>query len=92
MYRAFYRPPNGKYDETFVDANTLEELPSGAIFVIKMNEDGTREIIEDAGDKRSLTAKEKQYHKFAQRHLEFKHDGGDTGEMKKLLMEKMGRL
>lgn len=82
MFRAFYKPANGSNQEQFVDATTLEELPSGSIFVIKLNEDGTREVIEDVNKKRSLTPKENKFHKYAQRHLEFKHDGGDTPEMR----------
>lgn len=82
MFRAFYRPANGERDEKFVDAPTLEELPSGSIFIIKINDDGTREVIDDANKKRSLTPKENKFHKYAQRHLEFKHDGGDTPEMR----------
>lgn len=84
MFRAFYKPANGKFDEVFEDSDTLEALPSGAILVIKMNEDGTREVIEDATKKRSLTPKEEQFKKFAERHLETKHDGGDTPEMRQL--------
>lgn len=82
MFRAFYKPANGDYNESFVDSDTLEELPSGALFVIKINENGTRQIVEDEKKKRSLTQKENKYHKWAQRHLEFKHDGGDTPEMR----------
>lgn len=81
MFRAFYRPPTGSNEETFQDSETLEELPSGAILIIKMNEDGTREVIEDEKNKRSLTAKEDKFHKWAERHLEFKYDGGDTPDM-----------
>lgn len=88
MYRAFYRPQTGNNREDFVDATTLEELPSGAIFVIKINEDGTREIISDEKKNRSLTTKEDKFHKYAQRHLEFKHDGGDTPEMRAELKAK----
>lgn len=84
QYRAFYRPSNGDYNEQFVDAQTLDELPSGAIFVIKINDDGTREVIDDPSKGRKFTAKEQQFKKFAERHLEFKHDGGDTPEMREL--------
>lgn len=82
MFRAFYKPKDGDYNETFVDATTLEALPSGAILVIKMNEDGTREIIQDEAKQRPLTPKEQEFHKYAERHLEYKHDGGDTPEMR----------
>ena len=81
MFRAFYRPSTGSNEETFEDAEKLELLPSGAILIIRMNEDGTREIIENEKEKRSLTPKEDKFHKWAERHLEFKHDGGDTPDM-----------
>lgn len=87
MFRAFYRPANGIYREDFVDAKTLEELPSGAIFVIQINDDGTREVIEDEKQKRPLTPKEDKYRGWAERHLEFKHDGGDTPEMREYRRE-----
>lgn len=82
MFRAFYKPEAGHYREVLVDAPTLEELPSGAIFVIKMNEDGTREIISEKTD---LTPKEQTYFDYAHRHLEYKHDGGDTPEFYEML-------
>lgn len=84
MYRAFYRPANGKYREDFVDAQTLEELPSGAILVIKINEDGTRELI---SEKTNRSQKEEIFHGFALRQLEFKYDGGDTPEMQRVMRE-----
>lgn len=92
MFRAFYKPSNNNYDETFVDGDTLAELPAGAIFVVKINEDGSRELHHDEGKVRSLTAKEARFHRYAQRHLEFKHDGGDTPEMKLEKMKRMGRI
>lgn len=90
MYRAFFTPKTGKYKEEFVDAEKLEDLPSGSILIVKINEDGTREVIEDEKQKRSLTAKEDRFHKWAERHLEFKHDGGDTPEMRAYLREHRG--
>lgn len=90
MYRAFYRPATGKAKEVFEDAQTLEELSPGAILIIQIYEDGTREVIEDESKKRSLTPKENRYHKWALRHLEFKHDGGDTPEMRAYLRENRG--
>lgn len=84
MYRAFYRPSNGKYREDFVDAQTLEELPSGAILVIKINEDGTRELI---SEKTNRSQKEETFHGFALRQLEFKHDGGDNPAMREYWRE-----
>ncbi len=87
-FRAFYRPANGKYKEDFVDAPTLEELPAGAILIILINDvDGTRQIIQDASKKRTLTTKESRYHKWAMRILEKKHDGGPTAEMIQYMKE-----
>lgn len=77
MFRAFYTPDTNSHDEVFEDALTLEELSSGAILVIKMNEDGTRELI---SEKQKPTKKEKYFVDYAKRQLEFKHDGGDTPE------------
>lgn len=87
MFRAFYRPSNGKYREVFEDANTLEELTPGAILVIKINEDGTRELI---SEKNSPTKKENDYIKYGKRQLEFKHDGGPTPEHIALLRRTRG--
>ncbi len=78
MFRAFYSPKQGDYHETLVDANALEDLPSGAFLVIKMNEDGTRELI---SEKRNLPPKDERFYQYALRHLEYKHDGGNTPEM-----------
>ena len=81
MFRAFYRPASGSYKEDFQDFDTLDKVTSGAILVIKINEDGTREIVHNEKDNRKLTEKEDKWHRFALRHLEFKYDGGDTPEM-----------
>lgn len=75
-YRAFYTPTGDK--EQFVDARELNQLPTGAIFVISLNEDGTREVV---SQKQKLTPKDQKFYDYAQRHLEFKHDGGDTPAM-----------
>lgn len=91
MFRAFYRPATGKYREDFVDAEELDQLPAGAILVIKINnEDGTREIVQDEKKNRALTPKEDKFYGFALRQLEKKHDGGDTPEMRELLRENRG--
>lgn len=84
MYRAFYRPKQGKFSEEFVDSEDLNQLPTGAILVIKINEDGTREVI---SEKQNRTPKEDTFHRFAKRQLEFKHDGGDTPEMREYRRE-----
>ncbi len=78
MFRALYKPANGSYEEVFEDAETLEELSPGAILIVKINEDGTREIIEQ---KENPTPKEETFIHIGERHAEFKHDGGDTPEM-----------
>lgn len=85
MLRGFYKPATEKLVEVFEDAQTLEELSSGAILVIKINEDGTREI---AFEKQKPTQKEKKYIDYAKRQLEFKHDGGSTPDMIAELREK----
>lgn len=79
MYRAFYRPANGKNKEDFVDSEDQSQLPAGAILILKMNDDGTREVV---FEKSNRTQKEELFHSFAKRQLEFKHDGGDTPEMR----------
>lgn len=48
LYRAFYRPANGSHIESFKDATELSQLPAGAIFVIQINENGTRKIVQNA--------------------------------------------
>ena len=76
-YRAFYKPKNGAYRQDFVDTEDLTQLTAGAIFVIKINDDGTRELI---SEKQNPTPKEKEYIGFARHQLEPKHDGGPTAE------------
>jgi hypothetical protein len=75
MYRAFYKPSNGVYEEDFEDAETLEGLSPNAILIIQLNDDGTRSIVDE---KVTLTPKEQTFFDYAQRHLEFKYDGGPT--------------
>lgn len=87
MFRAFYKPADGEYDEVYQDAETLGELSPGAILVIQINEDGTRDLIQDESTVRALTAKEQTFYNFATRHLEYRHDGGDTPAMKLYNME-----
>lgn len=82
MFRGFYLPDRGSYEEKFVDAESVDQLPAGSILIVKINKDGTREVVDNVSKRRSLTPKESQFHKYAQRHLEFKHDGGDTPEMR----------
>lgn len=77
-YRAFYRPQKGSNREQFVDATELNQLPAGAILIVKVNKDGTREI---AQKKTNLTPKEQVFYDFALRYLEPKHDGGLSREM-----------
>lgn len=78
-YRAFYLPNRGKYKEEFVDALELDQLPAGAILVVKINDDdGTREVI---SEKTNRSPKEDRHHGWALRILEKKHDGGPTVEM-----------
>lgn len=84
MFRAFYKPADGEYQEVYQDAETLDELPSGAILVIEINEDGTREIIEE---KSTPTQKESVMLDDYKKHLEPKHDGGDTPEIRALRRE-----
>jgi hypothetical protein len=71
-YRAFYLPtrPTDKYD--LVDSRNKAKLPSGAILVIKMNHDGTREILSEKADR---TTEEQICYSAASKHLEFKYDG-----------------
>lgn len=76
-YRAFYKPKNGEYRQDFVDIENLNQLTAGAILVIKINDDGTRELI---SEKENPTPKEKEYIGFAKHQLEPKHDGGPTAE------------
>lgn len=85
-YRAFYLPSVGKYREAFADAepDKLDQLPAGAILVIQINKDGTRQIV---SQKNNLTPKEQVFFDFGLRQLEFKYDGGDTPEMNKVLRE-----
>jgi len=75
MFRAFYKPANGDYEETFEDAETLDGLSPDYILIIQLNEDGTRDMIDQ---KVVLTPKEQTFFDYAQRQLEFKHDGGTT--------------
>lgn len=77
MYRAFYLPPSD-IEEVFEDNANLNSLPAGAILVIQMNEDGTRQII---SEKKNQSAAEKRATDYAKRQLEFKHDGGPSYEM-----------
>ena len=76
-YRGIYKPANGIDDESIVDSKKLDQLPTGAILVIAFNKDGTREIV---SQKDTLTPKEQKFFDYGQRHLDFKHDGGDTPE------------
>lgn len=78
QYRAFYRPKNGSNKEHFEDATELSQLPAGAILIVKVNEDGTREIV---SEKKNRTPKEDLFHGWALRYLEPKHDGGPSAEM-----------
>lgn len=81
MFRAFYRPPANQSREISEDSDTLEGLSSGAILIIQMNEDGTRELISEstATDERTV-----YYRDYAKRQLEFKHDGGDTPDFREM--------
>ena len=76
-YRGFYLPGRGKYRQEFVDTEDLNDLPPNPIFVIKINEDGTREKV---SEKNNPTPKEEEYIGFARVQLEPKHDGGPTFE------------
>jgi hypothetical protein len=87
MYRAFYKPHSGKYHEAIEDSDTLEGLSSGAILVIKINENGTRELI---SEKNNPSPKEKYYIDYGKRQLEYKYDGGTTPEHITMLREKRG--
>lgn len=79
MYRAFYLPKRGKHKEEFVDAPELDQLPSGALLVVKINQDdGTREVI---SEKTNRSPKEERHYGWALRILEPKHDGGPSREM-----------
>lgn len=78
-YRAFYLPPTDSYAETFVDNETLEALPSGALLVIEIDNDtGIRQVMSQKKGK--LTEKEQYFFDYAKRQLEKKHDGGPTLE------------
>lgn len=77
-YRAFYRPKKGSNREEFEDATQLNQLSAGAILIVKVNEDGTREIV---SQKQNPTEKEVIFLNFALRYLEYKHDGGPSREM-----------
>lgn len=58
MFRAFYEPQNDTSEEIFEDAQALEDLSPGAILVIKINEDGTSDIIVNNQVKPTLTIKD----------------------------------
>lgn len=75
MYKAFYKPANGEYVEVFETSETLEGLSPDALLIIQMNEDGTRQAVYEKLD---LTPKEQTFFEYAQRQLEFKHDGGPS--------------
>lgn len=79
-YRAFYLPKKGSYQEEIVDSYTTpDELPSGALLVISIDNDtGIREVISEKKGK--LTEKEQYFFDYAKRQLEKKHDGGGTLE------------
>jgi hypothetical protein len=77
FYRAFYTPQGNEKQEVFQDSTTLGGLAPGSIVVIKINDDGTREL---TSEKKNLNAREKFYADYAKRQLEFKHDGGSTPE------------
>lgn len=77
MYRAFYLPPDD-ISEVSQDNTVLNQLPSGAILVIQINEDGTRQVI---SEKKNQTPAEKRAVDYAKRQLEFKHDGGPSYEV-----------
>lgn len=77
MYRAFYLPPDD-ISEVSEDNANLDQLPAGAILVIQINEDGTRQII---SEKKNQNQAEKRASDYAKRQLEFKHDGGPSYEM-----------
>lgn len=78
QYRAFYKPKNGSNREEFVDATDVASIPAGAILVVKINKDGTREV---HLEKKNRTPKEEVFYGFAARYLEPKHDGGLSPEM-----------
>lgn len=85
-YRAFYLPPKGSWVETVQDSDKLEELPSGALLVIEIDNDtGARQIMSEKKD--NLTKKEQYFYDYARRQLEPKHDGGGTEEHAAFLME-----
>lgn len=84
-YRAFYVPPKGSYSETVVDAEKLEDIPSGSILVIfRNNQDGTRTLI---SEKENPTKKEKYFIDLAKPQLEFKSDGGGNTAHEAMLRE-----
>lgn len=78
MYRAFYKPKDGSNREEFIDATDVADLPDGALLVVQVNDDGTREVY---SEKKDRTPKEEVFYGFATRYLEPKHDGGLTAEM-----------
>lgn len=84
-YRAFYLPPKGSYQEVIKDSYTTpDELPSGALLVISIDNDtGIREVISQKEGK--LTEKEQYFFDYAKRQLQKKHDGGGTLEHAKLM-------
>lgn len=71
-YRAFYPPTKAQLPYELVDARSQNQLPAGAILVIQMNEDGTRQII---SEKKNKTTEEQILYTAASKHLEFKYDG-----------------
>jgi len=83
-YLAFYLPTIGKNREVTALADDPGQLPAGAILVIQINKDGTRQIY---SQKENRTTKEHTFHSFGMRALEFKHDGGDTPEMRQYLRD-----
>lgn len=71
-FRAFYPPTVAGLPYDLVDAKNQNALPSGAILILQLNEDGTRSVI---SEKKNRTTAEQVIYTAASKHLEFKYDG-----------------